>query len=102
MTPRGGLVVCEDDAVDRVVDTTRGARHRERQPPDRDHAQGEAFVFGVNTYSDSELAGVCFSPDGDTMFVNLYGAVDGHARPSTRTGHDVRNHRPLEARAALI
>ena len=34
---------------------------------------GEAFTFAVNVFSGSELAGVCFSPDGRTLFVNLFG-----------------------------
>jgi len=69
VTPRGGLVTCEDDAssadgesVNRLI----GISHN-----------GRAFVFAVNILSDSELAGVCFSPDGETMFVNIYGASEG-------------------------
>lgn len=38
---------------------------------------GEAFEFAVNRFSDSELAGACFSPDGKTLFVNIFG--DGTA-----------------------
>ena len=78
VTPRGGLVVCEDDASTAIVDT-------DPRVPGLEHVnrligitpRGAAFIFGVNTYSGSELAGVCFSPDGDTMFVNLYGASEG-------------------------
>jgi secreted PhoX family phosphatase len=39
--------------------------------------RGEAFTFAQNVLSDSELAGVCFSPDGRTLFVNLFGASEG-------------------------
>ena len=77
VTPRGGLVLCEDDAsgdsdtdplapgiteVNRLIGLT---------------PEGGAFVFAVNTWSDTELAGACFSPDGSTLFVNLYGASEG-------------------------
>ena len=78
VTPRGGIVVCEDDASTAFADTdprAPGITNVNRLigiTP-----RGDAFIFGVNTYSDSELAGVCFSPDGKTMFVNLYGASTG-------------------------
>lgn len=32
---------------------------------------GEIYPFARNALSSSELAGVCFSPDGKTMFVNI-------------------------------
>ncbi len=74
VTPRGGLVVCEDDASTALVDTDPRA-------PGIEHVnrligitpRGRAFVFGVNIYSGSELAGVCFSPSGRTMFFNIFG-----------------------------
>ena len=77
VTPRGGLLLCEDDAsndgdthplapgitdVNRLVGLTRS---------------GEAFEFAVNRFNDAELAGACFSPDGKTLFVNIFG--DGTA-----------------------
>lgn len=74
VTPRGGLLLCEDDAsandgdghplapgitnVNRLIGLTR---------------RGEAFEFAVNRFSDSELAGACFSPDGRTLFFNVLG-----------------------------
>jgi uncharacterized protein len=71
VTPAGGLLLAEDDASDtngeddnRLVGITQS---------------GESFVFARNTFSASELAGVCFSPDGKTLFVNLYGASTGTA-----------------------
>jgi secreted PhoX family phosphatase len=78
VTPRGGLVVCEDDASSAYIDSDPRA-------PGIENVNrligitpgGEAFIFAVNTYSDTELAGVCFSPNGQTMFVNLYGASTG-------------------------
>jgi secreted PhoX family phosphatase len=36
-------------------------------------AEGEICTFARNAASDSEFAGVCFSPDGEALFVNLQG-----------------------------
>src|SRR5262249_26513556 len=36
-------------------------------------SDGGIWDFGRNARSSSELAGVCFSPDRKTLFVNLYG-----------------------------
>lgn len=33
---------------------------------------GDAFIFAHNAMNSSELAGACFSPDGSTLFVNIY------------------------------
>jgi uncharacterized protein len=79
VTPRGGLITCEDDPS-----TAFGA-----EPPDDTHplapgienvnriigitGRGEAFEFAVNVLNTSELAGACFSPSGDTLFFNLFG-----------------------------
>ncbi|MEX1368675.1 MAG: alkaline phosphatase PhoX [Nannocystaceae bacterium] len=35
--------------------------------------EGNVISFARNALSDSELAGVCFSPDGQAMFVNIQG-----------------------------
>ena len=78
VTPRGGLLACEDDASTAYVDTDPRA-------PGITHVnrligltrRGEAFTFAVNVLSGSELAGVCFSPDGETLFVNIFGASEG-------------------------
>lgn len=73
VTPQGGLLLCEDDASPKDAD---------RHPlADFDNvnrlvglgADGVPFVFAVNLLNDSELAGACFSPDGRTLFVNVYG-----------------------------
>jgi len=55
--PSGHLYVCEDGSFDNYI---------RRITPD-----GRVVTFARNALSDSEFAGVCFSPDGDTMFVNL-------------------------------
>jgi hypothetical protein len=74
VTPRGGLILCEDDAgsndgdghplapgitdVNRLIGLTR---------------RGRAFEFAVNRLNDSEFAGACFSPSAQTLFVNVFG-----------------------------
>jgi secreted PhoX family phosphatase len=74
VTPRGGLLFCEDDAGSRDGDTHPLA------PGITDVNRligltpgGEAFEFAVNRLNDSELAGACFSPSGRTLFVNIFG-----------------------------
>lgn len=58
VAPAGGLLVCEDSTapVNRVLHVT---------------PSGEVSVFGRNAFSQGELAGACFSPDGSTLFVNI-------------------------------
>jgi secreted PhoX family phosphatase len=55
--PWGDLVVCED---------TSGHCGLVGIRPD-----GSQYQLADNSHSDSELAGVCFSPDGQTLFVNV-------------------------------
>ena len=56
MAPWGDVFVCEDRADARLLRVT----------PD-----GKVHLFARNVASSSELAGVTFSPDGTTLFVNL-------------------------------
>ncbi|MBM3813856.1 MAG: DUF839 domain-containing protein [Acidimicrobiia bacterium] len=65
VSPRGGLVICEDGA---------GAQHLRGLT-----RTGELFDFARNIHNSTEFAGACFSPDGQTLFVNVYG------RSSVRT-----------------
>ncbi len=69
VTPRGGIVLCEDDASDDgdthplapgIVDVNRLIGLEDKGAP---------FELAVNRLNDSEFAGACFSPDGETMFV---------------------------------
>jgi secreted PhoX family phosphatase len=64
-SPRGGLIVCEDAGAAQYL---RGISR-----------SGEIFEFARNLRNTIEFAGACFSPDGQTLFVNLYG------RSSVRT-----------------
>jgi secreted PhoX family phosphatase len=69
MAPWGELFLAEDSVL--------GEQHLRVLSRD-----GQIYDFGRNALSRSELAGVCFSPDGRTLFLNIYGdgltlAVEG-------------------------
>jgi len=53
----GHLYICEDTSG---VNQLRGVTR-----------DGEMFTFARNRASEGELTGVCFSPDGSTLFVNI-------------------------------
>lgn len=57
MAPWGDLIVCEDTSSHCGLVGIR---------PD-----GTQYAMADNPYSTSELAGVCFSPDGRILFVNI-------------------------------
>ncbi|HMG17934.1 MAG TPA: alkaline phosphatase PhoX, partial [Gemmatimonadales bacterium] len=61
VSPRGGLIVCEDGDGSQFL---RGLTQR-----------GEIFDFGQNIANEDEFAGACFSPDGETLFVNIQGST---------------------------
>lgn len=73
VTPQGGLLLCEDDASPRDGDRHPLAGFDNVNRLVGLGANGAPFVFAVNLLNDSELAGACFSPDGRTLFVNVYG-----------------------------
>lgn len=60
IAPDGHLIVCEDQYTQVVTNHLRGIA------PD-----GTAYPFGFTPWQ-TEFAGACFSPDGRTLFVNLY------------------------------
>ena len=60
IAPDGHLIVCEDQYTDVVDNHLRGIT------PD-----GQAYAF-ARLRVQTEPAGACFSPDGRTLFVNLY------------------------------
>jgi hypothetical protein len=60
VAPNGHLIVCEDQYTDVVDNHLRGIT------PD-----GDAYPF-ARLRSQTELAGACFSPDGKTLFVNVF------------------------------
>ena len=57
IAPWGDLIVCEDTSSHCGLVGIR---------PD-----GTQYQLADNAYSNSELAGVCFAPDGATLFVNI-------------------------------
>lgn len=59
VTPRGGLLVCEDPVRDPFLRGLTG--------------DGRVFDFAKNLMNDREFAGATFSPDGRTLFVNIQG-----------------------------
>jgi secreted PhoX family phosphatase len=74
VTPRGGLVACEDDASSEFVDThplAPGIENVNRLIGIT--REGEAFELAVNVLNGSELAGVSFSRSERTMFFNIFG-----------------------------
>ncbi len=81
VTPSGGILFCEDDA------NALGVDDNDTHPlaPGIVNVNrliglgvaGEPFEFAVNILNDSEFAGACFSPDGEILFVNVFG--DGNA-----------------------
>lgn len=78
VTPSGGILFCEDDsnpvADGRVNDTDPLAPGIEDVNRLVGLARdGSPFTFAVNRLNDSEFAGACFSPDGDILFVNVFG-----------------------------
>jgi secreted PhoX family phosphatase len=60
VAPTGHLVLCEDQGSAIVDNHLRGVT------PD-----GAVYPL-ARLHEQTELAGACFSPDGATMFVNLY------------------------------
>ncbi len=66
--PAGHLMVCEDKSVRFGVNYLKGVT-----------PQGRLYTFARNAVpftssvgANAELAGVCMSPDGSTLFVNVY------------------------------
>ncbi|HVL03625.1 MAG TPA: alkaline phosphatase PhoX, partial [Acidimicrobiales bacterium] len=76
VTTRGGILLCEDDASGADNDThplAPGIVDVNRLIGIEVRARAEAFEFAVNRLNDSEFAGACFSPDGEVLFVNIFG-----------------------------
>ena len=60
IAPNGHLVVCEDQYSDTVNNHIKGVT-----------TEGKTYDIGKVKWQ-TEPAGACFSPDGSTLFVNLY------------------------------
>jgi uncharacterized repeat protein (TIGR03803 family) len=62
VAPWGHLIACEDKYTENPVNHLKGIL------PD-----GRTYTLGRNVFRDqAELAGACFSPDGSTLFLNIY------------------------------
>jgi secreted PhoX family phosphatase len=72
VSPAGGIVLCEDGDDEQFL---RGLTQR-----------GKIFDFALNIKNDREFAGATFSPDGDTLFVNIQGDTRGPGRPEVEPG----------------
>jgi secreted PhoX family phosphatase len=59
VTPWGDLIVCQDRRGQAYLWTVRG--------------DGEVAPIARNVLNRTEFAGACFSPDGEVLFVNLFG-----------------------------
>jgi secreted PhoX family phosphatase len=60
VAPNGHLILCEDQYTTDVDNHLRGVT-----------PAGELYDFAV-LHPETELAGACFSPDGSTLFVNVF------------------------------
>ncbi|MDA0194971.1 MAG: DUF839 domain-containing protein [Bacteroidetes bacterium] len=58
VSAHGDLVICEDLPTPRIVGVT---------------PEGQIYHIAKNVGYKSEFAGACFSPDGQTLFVNIQG-----------------------------
>ncbi|HZO02367.1 MAG TPA: alkaline phosphatase PhoX [Burkholderiales bacterium] len=73
LTPNGGVLFCEDDAISDADTHGLAAGLTDINRLVGLGAKGEPFTFAVNVLNDSEFAGGCFSSDGEVLFVNLFG-----------------------------
>ncbi len=80
VSPRGGLVICEDDASSSNTGQDDTSEHaffiEQKNRLIGLTLQGTTFPLAENIVSDSELAGACWSADGRFLFFNVYGDDD--------------------------
>jgi uncharacterized protein len=71
VSPRGGIVICEDGEGEQYV---RGLT-----------PNGAIFDLGRNLLNQTEFAGACYSPDGRVLFVNIQGSGQDAGAEQGRT-----------------
>ena len=80
VSPRGGIVLCEDDASDANHAQPGEAADFDISPYHGENRnrivgltlEGEAFPL-AESMLNAELAGPCWSPDGEFLFCNIFG-----------------------------
>ena len=87
VTPRGGLIICEDNGGMQFL---RGISK-----------SGEVFDFAKNIHNAIEFAGACFSPDGQTLFVNLFGRMTVRTLTPFRAARQIPLQQPESSEQAL-
>jgi secreted PhoX family phosphatase len=87
VTPRGGLIICEDNGGMQFL---RGISR-----------DGQIFDFAKNIHNNIEFAGACFSPDGQTLFVNLFGRMTVRTLTPFRAPRQIPLGRPEESELAM-
>ena len=83
VTPRGGVLLCEDGEDQQYL---RGLTR-----------EGQILDFATHSHGTFEWAGACFSPDGQTLFVNIQGNTRGaNPPPAGREGMTIAIWGPWE------
>jgi uncharacterized protein len=72
LSPRGGLMICEDGMAEQYIRALT--------------QQGELFDFVKTDAGSAEFAGVCFSPNGKTLFFNIQGGTRAAAAANLAGG----------------
>jgi len=75
VTPRGGILICEDDSSSANLGQNDTSRYfgEDKNRLVGLTMRGSSFIFAENILSEAELAGACWSRDGEFLFVNIYG-----------------------------
>jgi secreted PhoX family phosphatase len=88
---KGDIFLCEDANAPQYV---RGLT-----------LQGELYDFAQSVNNDSEFAGACFDPDGQTLYLNQYGqrgdlpaGPPGHVGDTPQGGVTYAIYGPFEKR----
>ena len=67
IAPWGHLIVCEDKSEAGGINYLKGVT-----PQGRTYTIGRQAAPAIGGGANAELAGACFSPDGSTLFLNVY------------------------------
>ncbi len=84
VSPRGGLILCEDDASDDEDTNAANPAIKDVNRLIGLSRDGSVFEFAVNILNSAEFAGATFSADGKVLFVNIFGSSSGTVDASAR------------------